>query len=470
MERTRLMNTAGRMIGQQRLGMAAVFIATLLVLYHALTYAPNTILLDQWRFVYGTLAKYYSGTFSFLDLVTNETSHIRVGYRAVFLLNAILFDLNVHVEIVLGLIALLLFTLLLFRRYLESMAGFNAALGQQVLFLLIVMVIFSLNKNVFFIYSTAGLNTFLGWLLYLAFWTSMDSTLRRGEGRYWLLVQIVLLLLIVFGFSGDKSPAVLASALAIVILDLCLRPAERRPRLIFLAKLIGLALLFQAAYWVAIDLWAGKTFVKVGLPPFLTEPAGALKYVLYVLASGVVHRDFLLRPGDPLPLIAGAAVLASYGLAALLYFRSRLWRTTYLPLTFMIYSLLFIAELLQARYGREFGGPLRATYAAEPQLGMIGVLWIYAYVILEHRRNAAATARPLLLSLFLFLVLIPVEYINARHVLDGKAAYRMRSEKTIALVKRNPDAKFPIWYCRRGKDCNVALGILKAHKLNMFDE
>ena len=39
------------------------------------------------------------------------------------------------------------------------------------------------------------------------------------------------------------------------------------------------------------------------------------------------------------------------------------------------------------------------------------------------------------LSLFLFLVLIPVEYINARHVLDGKAAYRMRSEKTIALVK-----------------------------------
>ncbi|MBI2993835.1 MAG: hypothetical protein HYY48_06620 [Gammaproteobacteria bacterium] len=458
----------GRFAGQRRLGLGAIFISFGLILYHSLTYVPNTILLDQWRFVVGMLARYYSGQFSVLDLVANETSHIRIGYKTLFLLNAILFDLNVHVEIFVGLTALLIFVVLVYRRYLESLTGLDNALGAQLLFLMMLMLIFSLSKNVFFIYSALCVNTFVGWLLFFVFWTSVENSLRRGEDRRSLIIQFLILFLIVFGFSGDKSPAVIGAALAAAVLNIHLRTGERKSRLWYLAKLCGISALLVAGYLLSVRLWAGRTFVTVGLPPFISNPGGALQYVLTILASATIHRDILIRAGETLQLAMGTIVLTLYGLSLFLYFRLRVWHRTWLPLMFMLYSLLYIAELLQARYGYHFGGPLRGSYAGDPQVGMIGAVWTLSYAFLDQWRSSARPATSILPAVLLFAALTAAQAVNARHILIAKASYRLRAEQAIARVKEDPDAPVPSWYCRKGPACNDALRVLRDNRLNIF--
>jgi hypothetical protein len=68
--------------------------------------------MDQWQMVRSVLGPYFAGEFQFLDLVVSGNSHVKIGYRALFLLNAIFFDLNTRYELTLGFLFLLGFVAL----------------------------------------------------------------------------------------------------------------------------------------------------------------------------------------------------------------------------------------------------------------------------------------------------------------------------------------------------------------------
>lgn len=351
----------------------------------------NVVTRDQWSFL-GVIEHYEKSTLTFDDIWEGHSVHRTPAYKALFLLDAAWFHLNVILESYLGVICLALSALYLYLRYSETSGRDTRRSTVQLSFLVLCAILFSFNQWALYTYSLSALDSFLGNLCFIAAWFHLDRQLDKDKASLGFEVgfsSIFILLLMCFG--EGRTPAIIATTLAVMIFrNLSGNQGSPRSAWRFFAIL-------SAACVIAVLLYFGVGKPVPGAASFiedtLKDPLGDAKYILMAMEISVVSTYTNANFHDYLDYLIGFLVFAGYVVAFWLYWKQGMVRKARMPLFLMLYSLMYLGLILIGRYRLPPGQQAAPypRYVTDLQLGIIGMVWVF-YLWMQ----AAAGSRPAL--------------------------------------------------------------------------
>lgn len=452
--------------------MGGFFLAALWLVHAA---AADVVTRDQWHFLAG-IDDYYQHGFKLVDLWASHSEHRTPGYKLLFLLNALWFHLDLLLECYIGVLALLLSAVWLYRSYRDSLGDKVHPLSAQLSFVVLAAVFFSFNQWILYTYSLSALDSFLGNLAFILCWYYLDRELRRAPSRgpfLWVFVPSFLAALLVFG--EGRGPAVIVATLLPAALAALYAGREAGPRRwVICGALAGISLLAQAIYWLVGPTVAYNQPLTRNLGVVFGAPLASLKYVLEMLASSVATVQITGHADDWVLYAIGGVVAVLYLAALWLFWSRRLWSRSYLPLFLMGYSALYLASLLVARFGihgdADAGAP---RYATDLQLGIVGVFWVFylAYFHAEAGRRKWLKASVLVASVgMLGMQAINAykvyEFVPYQHAANQSFRAFLLSDKADKYVTDPPAA----FMCPSTDLCAEGTQLLKRYGLTPFQD
>lgn len=352
------------------------FLAALWLVHVA---AADVVTRDQWHFLAG-IDDYYQHGFKLVDLWASHSEHRTPGYKLLFLLNALWFHLNLRLECYIGVLALLLSAVWLYRSYRASLGDGVRPLAAQLGFVVLAAVFFSFNQWILYTYSLSALDSFLGNLAFILCWYYLDRELRRApsQGAFlWIFVPCFLSALLVFG-EGRGPAVIVATLVPVALAALYAGHGAGLRRWVACGVLAAISILSQAIYWLVGPTVSYNQSLTKNLLVVFSAPLAALKYLLIMLTSSVATVQITGRADDWVLCTVGAVVALLYLAALWLFWSRRLWSRSYMPLFLMGYSALYLASLLVGRFGihgdADAGAP---RYATDLQLGIVGAFWVF---------------------------------------------------------------------------------------------
>ncbi|HET7396339.1 MAG TPA: hypothetical protein VFK12_07855 [Gammaproteobacteria bacterium] len=442
----------------------------ILVSWYAWSIDASFISRDQWRFL-DMVDNYLSGTLDWQDIWSSHSEHVKPGYKLLFLFNAKYLGLNLLVEIFAGL-ALLAATVVLVLR--EMATSFNGARSIFVSFTLLTtgVILMSFNQWANYVYSLLALGGFGEMLLQIAFLCGFSRALTSGVTRAGLLWLVVILLLCVWGFSGARSPALIGACVIVTLLAIFLDPGIRSRIWRHALPLIMVGIFAIGIYLVLLDSnrsnGGGLVYRVLDV---LDNPLGAIAYIYGMLANSMLNIDAVAWHHailENILAVLGSAVLIW---ALWRYFAARHWRVTWVPLLLILYSGIFVLEVLIGRFGSDHSalhGTIVPRYVFDSHLWMVGVAWIIG---LDWVAGPARFWRRVpLVSIMTLLLAIEIANLNYTVKL---AHYQVRSNaKVTGLLKeivagRQTTDVLPRWECPNAKLCAHGMEILKKYHLNV---
>jgi len=452
-------------------GLSLLFIAVILLVIYA---GRPVVTADQWHFL-DVISAYYQHGFSFRDVWEGHGPHRTPGYKTLFLLDAIYFRLNLKLEIYAGILALLAMAVMIYFRYRESMRDSVSSEKLQLSFLVIATVIFSFNQWALYFYSLSSLDGFLGKMLYVWLWCYMDKGIRRSLSYEFILKFCLVFLLILLIFGEGMGPAVILVTLIVMLLSgFCSRAWKEHKYRALIIFTVVTSILSQLIYWEVPPKLPQSAHLFDAMLVVFTQPWGALKYALATLGSSILNTSWfrISSYADTAQYIAGVIVIFAYLAAIWLFFRNRMWRKTWLPMLFMLYSVLFLGLLLVGRYGV---GDLNSTgaprYAADLQLGLVGMLWAFYYARYSRQPVAGSWIKSLAVASTISMLVMQAGSVL---LVIGMAPFQRKDNLHFVhyLISSQPSDYFtnppPQFYCPNPGLCVEGVGILRKYGLRPF--
>ncbi len=454
----------------------------LLVFAYAVHLGDAVVSRDQWSYM-NMLDHALSGQLQWRELWSSNSEHAKPGYKILFILDAKYLGLDLKLEIYLGLLLLGAAMLMLARDLRASLvtapstAWAASLLGAGLVFM-------SFNQSANYTYSLLALGGFAGTLLQYWFFSRFSRLLIDGAGLGARVGLMAILLAGAWGFSGARSPAVLGATLITAGLAAWLDPAMRqRVRLalpVFAVGFLALAVYVVMLRSMMLTRVGAGTGPHLGhlsygeeLQAVLMNPLGSLSYVFGLLVTSMVNLKTLL---DYMPVTAADVLFGCLSIALLTwglwrYFAARHWQRTWVPLLLILYSGLFVLEVLVARFGSDRDiahGSSVPRYVFDSHLWLVGVAWIAG---LEWTRPAPRQALLQALPVLALLCIVVTEGCNLGLALH-LAPYSARGQADIqakmhAVVTGSaPVETLPEWNCPSVSACRYGVDVLREYHLN----
>jgi hypothetical protein len=459
----------GRRLGAVIL-LTAIALCTAGVLCYVHYMDFNSITRDEWKFLQ-VLRHWYAGQLSLADIWDTNAAgseHRTPAFKLYLIANAAWFGLDVRLGCYLGVLALGLMALWLYRHFVRC-GGSAPTVFDHLAFLPVALTVFSFAQTHFYTYDLLAVFAIVGTFWFTALWVAMDTRLRSPQPwwRYAALAAGLVLALVLFG--AGKGPAIVLATAVMALLLAAQADGGKAARLRMVAWVGAALLVAELIYW-----YGGAGSMSPGmLGGFIrkisAEPLGALRYVLHALgASVVVNRGLSAAVLEA----AGLSVLALSALALYLYLRGRLYRRSLVPLAMALFVAGYIGELVIARFGRgtENGGAPR--YVFTNHLLFVACLFVLAMWLRElhaagRRRMAAG------LLVLLTLGVASLEGYNLATELGGMGAQRHSQERAISIARARlagAHMAYPRWYCPNQAACDQGVKLLAEHRLSFFHE
>ena len=428
---------------------------------------------DQFQFMDIVLA-WHAGNFELIDLFNTHSAHIKPVYKSLFLLNAQVFDLNIFYEIGLGLVFLSIASMILFSSFNKSLNGLLSQTKIGYCFLLLLLVIFSVNKSHYYMYSLLTLGGFLGTLLF--FWIIHLTEIATYRNKPLKFIPLFLLLMFtICGVAGGRSLAFFLSILVAYCLLIIFDSQNRSSNLRTLKLLAICGLVAQVIYWLMVSQLAKGSPPVSGFQGVLQDPIGALMFGAKAVGSGLsgltrapfFTKNMFLLNGF------GIGVVCLYFFALYLYFKTKMWSRTLFPLILILYTGAFVSQLVIARFGLGFNNATAPRYVWELQIGVIGCVWVLYYSILTLPKRKVIFRHAAMICLIFSVLCVESAniYLFGRHT-----SFQHKShERLIAIVHEQVEqpetaTELPSWYCNPGvrKKAKNALLFIDQQNLNVF--
>ncbi len=448
----------------------AIGLWTLIILFVYLV-VPDVISRDQWSFV-PLIKDAYNGQLTFHDLWRSHSEHVKPGYKLLFVANALYFHLNMKLEIYTGLLALLFITRLLQFEFRRSQIQTAPALATVLGSIAIASLTLSFNQVAAFRFSLLALGGFVGTGLTVSAWVLADRARLSGRGSNLLLAgSCIALLLDIFGFSGARAPAVVASLVIALGLSTYLTQGDDRKlhiKTLLFTGFVGTASL--AAYLVLIRDPGEASGVHGALFIAFTHPWKLTNYLALGTLSSIINVQQLLQfqhVAMSRLILAGYLVLGSFAYAVVAYFRHRMWQRSLLPLIAIFYTVGILGETFLGRYSL-FGLANAASprYVLDLIPGAIGVSWILSATLAQPRKDAASRA-VVSITVLMLAGILTTQIWNGYVVAQFAHYERNAGVRAIQLV-RDGDFDRPSWVCPHPDLCRSGRDILIKYRLNVF--
>ena len=422
---------------------------------------------DQWRFL-PMVQDWYEGHFHWASLWLSHSQHRIPVYKLLFLLNAVLLQLDMRFEVMLGAALLGLAVMLLVKRFLEDVPA-NVPMQQRLLAAAAFTWLgLSLNQWDSLIYGLGALNGFGHLAAFTVFWLWLDATLRQGASGQTGAGLVALLAFILLCCAGGHGPAFLAAMFAVVAVAWYRsRPDEIKNSSRLLAALALAALAAELVYWFAGPLAPVKGGAT--LSQALAAPWRVPEYLLMSLASSALPVAGMEHHGWPrsLSLLLGAVIALVYVWAIAVFTRRRLWSVTYVPAFLMTYSLLVMASVFLVRFGEGLDTAAAPRYVLDNQLGLLGCFWtLVLWRSGGPQTSGAAWQRWVsvpTLSGAVLLTALAASLLLWRHSGDQRRMVAAAEQQV-----RAGDFEAQDWICPDVALCRAGAEFMKRERLNVF--
>lgn len=348
----------------------------------------NIVFSDQLRLL-NIVPKYYEGHLSWSDLWAGYLEHRTPGYQVVILLNVIFFHYNTILEAHIGSIIMLCTLLVILKSFRESVKKLSVShSGDEkkyyIMYLLIAMIMYSLNQWEIINFSVGFYIFFKSLLFIVGFYLFNDNLINSNliNTNKSLVKNILLCLVIVSSillFAGGYSPAFIGSLILIGIYNALIKWKERRKSLIYILIITVISVI---SYCIYINGLKGSDLLG-NLVYVLTHPVEGLKFISLSLSASIVGTEFASKYlNQPVVYFIGFSLMLIYIGSIYIYHKFKIYKYTFVPLLLICYSLLssclFVIGRLQG-YGVKTG--FSSRYTTETQLGIIGIFWVLFFFL-----------------------------------------------------------------------------------------
>ena len=466
-----LISNAVRFLKQRYIFYIALMFFFLLHLYYIWNSTANIIKSDFFNpQIMGIIQRYCEGKLSLYDLWRPYCSIRPIGLVALLTGGIKYFHLNAHVAVYLSAFLLLFTVMIFFEYYRHKLSHLADNRNIQISFIPLLIVFFSLNQwenltsGWFLLYFAALFSFMMTFILF-------DKMLIEGVSRAGIaLYLLTMIFAFCFGclFSSGFFLTIIIFCLASYFIDARDHAHKIKPILFFSVS----ALIFILIYNLGSS--GGSNALK-GLLYVLTHPVWSMQFFLLSLSANVFGNglsDKYLSSG--LSLFFGTSLLVIYIGSIVLYFsHSRLKERSYLPLIFILYSvvtsvLILIGRsfVLDVRYG------MSSRYTTHTMLGLIGIIIIAISVVFQQHTRSLKTV--LVKSACVFFVLFIVTGQILTDSVEWRISpYRKIYQNKLRQIALSPDKfsnKDLLMFQEEPENVLKGLKILKKYKLNVFSD
>lgn len=428
----------------------------------------NMIYTDQYRLMITIVGKYLEGTLNFGDIWSPYAEHRIITYNLLFLLNAIVFDLDTRIESLASVIIAGITSWLILKCFVRtSIPDTSSPLVRGAVAMPIILCLFSLAQYDMLTWSI-GVHIFFLTLVFVGGFVLLDEALlgHRVVSRTALVAGIFVPVGILF-VGGGYSPAFVSALMVAVGVMAISTGAWRR------ALRIGVPLgaVVLASYSLYLSGFADAGEGSSRLAYVVAHMIDAIKFAL--IAAGTSLTGLALGAatlGENLTAAIGVFVLAVYGVALTLYFRLRLYDRTYMPILLMSFSLgcILLFTVGRLHYGAGYGAQPR--YTVETVLGLAAVAWVLGLAVLrlQHRvvRGTLVTALGLLM-----IIILAVNFAEWR-MGPYRQAYMARLAELARIIAHDPamlsEKDYAPFNAANPEEVRKAVALARDYRLNIF--
>lgn len=432
------------------------------VLYFAwYTEASSVLKRDQWHHL-TMLTQYFDTGFDIDMLRLAHGEHMQLAYNAWFLLNGVLFGLNTQLELFLGLFFLGVAILVLFREFEKSLRDNSTPIQRQAMFLPLLMIALSFHQIISFTYSLLSFVAFAGLLLMLFFASLLNKFLtERQPAKSVIPAMMIVFLMLGAGVAGGGWAIYLGAAIVTVCIWIVMHRPPKEKVFILSAGLLVLVAVSLGINSIAV----GKSLATgAGIAYVFQHADQAAQFLLILTANSMVEINWFPAMDRFVGVyVIGAAIVGTHLTAIYLFFKTRMWEKTYVPLYLIAYFWLICIALLLYRFPT-FGlaGAAYPRYATSLQIGLLGVLWVIIYWVRSLPRIKANAA-------WLFVGLVSaIPYILHLSSAIISAPYVRRAELNGVKLVLEERFEGRSEVCPHKRLCRNGVIALKDHQLNVF--
>lgn len=434
------------------------------MIYYTFLTAGCFVRSDDFRFIEFFLKNYFEGTFQWKMLWQDHHPQPLSGF--LFIANAELFDLNMTYTALFGVFFLLPISVLLFISFKNTLNEKNFNYPTLLIFILILMVLFSLNSADKYNWSLVTLSN-ITILFYISLSYFINKKIIDEDTSFsYIIINIVFLC----ALDGNASKIFIASIIFILIILLFLNEKKKNIIIIILILLTSLAIEQLFLNWIGFEQKYSQGFIESLINIISRDFFALLKSFSVGLSNGLINYDLLrelnLREGYIEILTISITLIYFYTL--FIYFKFKYYEKTIIPFVLIVFSILFLLAVIVYRYPPVEFSPYMISAPRNTkffELGMIGMIWILGC---HYKDNFAKY----LLIILYTLIFISQTYYAYKQWNFG--LYLHEINKNQALIIRdyidNNSTRPAEWIIGSEYKIDKQINFLRKYNLNVFSE
>ncbi|MBI4975658.1 hypothetical protein HZC20_03190 [Candidatus Peregrinibacteria bacterium] len=355
---------------------AILCIYIFLVHYH---FGRSDIIFEDQLQYLPLVEKYFEGKLTFYDLWATQGEHRLFGYKIIFLLNAIFFELIGFLDYYINAFALLLLTVLVYIKFNQSLKNLCSRFLRQILFLPIVVLMLGLANWGLVVNGGMIVAVVLGSLIYTISYIYMDKLFTAWSKKN----AIFFFLSSITGTLAFGGSYFLVFFVALFFTFFAKSITDRKLNYKILALTAGTVLLGFSIYtwdFQAIEIIA----TKFGREGQLLHMA---KYILLVLGNSVIQTDLFEAGFNDYNIFyaIGGIVFLIYLYTLRIFWKSQMYKTTYIPIFLLGNAAGLFIMVMLLRSDQDLNTAFGMWWYAHTKFGFIAILWIFYFTVLKLR-------------------------------------------------------------------------------------
>jgi len=437
---------------------------------YAWTTAPALICRDDLSLIKGGwVESYLNGTLTFADLWRPNDFSRTLGYNLLMLADIKWFSMNSRILALMNPFFILASALLFYQVYRKSLAPEHSPGFVALTFLALTFIIFSVIQWEVLIFGYA-LVYHSSMLFFIASFISLELFLVNGQRKYlFLTVALHAVAILVF---GGKLYITYAPALGVTFLSYALIKSSGLAKSFWLRSLT-IAVFLAIIAWIYIyqlhqkDYVAEHVFFISGI---LAHPFTAFQFILASFGASIVSVDTFFAChyfSFHSILLIGFLVVFYYILSVFLFFKSRMYDRTNLPLFLIMQTLFYFGFMMIVRFGLgvDYGMASRYTYVSV--CGLAAIVWIFIFVLTRPDKPKLILKGTIYSGLAIIFSALLLSTVIEWHVRPfKKVEFTKLANIAMRVDTASAEELSLIWLWP--EQARASLQILREHKLNVY--
>lgn len=370
------------------LPIAGILAFSVMVWHYVNLSARDLIFMDFWRVASELVPKIMEHDFSPFLLWKDCLGHRNPLTYSLFALDIKFFNFNCLWECYLGVVMIACTALLLLKKWQQIIKTVNfnkpvpVFLTGGILFISFLLPLFNLNQ--WEILSLQFSGAFMVRIFfYILIFILLDSLIINKEYSIKKNINLGILIAAVICLMSQLYWCAMVITCCFMVAASYLYPNTNRLSLfkshiaLYIPVLIGIGIYFY-------DIHFGAAGEGSGLKKFFSLVANGDFFISlsYALLSIVLHQDLFGDFSTTKVLVCGLCIMLAIGMAIFLFFKTKMYRISLLPLALMSYGLITIPILI---YGRASMFDIKylsaSRYTCETSMIILGVFMCYSYAL-----------------------------------------------------------------------------------------